>query len=139
VQKLIHSYVRKPELNSQNVVFHVYGPYGSEKLPLAEAICNDLGLPLIVGDIGKILEGQLPFEKTLELIGREAVLQPAVLCLDNIDCLLADTDKSHFHLKSLLETIKNFSRLTFLLGCHHWKPQGLFGEHIFIDVGFSNP
>ncbi len=139
VQNFIQSYARQPELNTQNVVFHIYGPYGSEKPMLAEAICHDLGIPLITGDLGKIIDGQMLFEKTLELLGREAVLQPAAVCLDNFDCLLADTEKYHFHLKSALETIRRFSRLTFLFSSKPWKPQGLLNGRICIEIGFPMP
>jgi SpoVK/Ycf46/Vps4 family AAA+-type ATPase len=122
----------------QNVVFYFYGPYGSGKQSLAEVVCRDIGLPLVVADVSKMLDGSLPFEETAWLLGREAVLQPAALCLENVDGLLTD-EKHQAQLKLLLEVARTFARLTFLLGSRLWKPQGLLNEDVFIDLAFPVP
>jgi hypothetical protein len=86
-----------------------------------------------------MLGEQLPFEDMTWLLGREAMLQPASLCLENFDCLLAEDSKYKSQLRSLREVIQTFSRLTFLIGCRPWNPHGFLGECVFFDVEFPIP
>jgi SpoVK/Ycf46/Vps4 family AAA+-type ATPase len=145
MQRFIRAHFKEGRIG-QNIVFYFHGPYGSGKRSLAEAICHDFGIPLIIGDMGKVLGGSLPFEEAITLLGRETVLQQAALCLENFDRLLIDEEKHQSQLNALFETIQTFSRLTFLLGNQIWRLQGphfqtLPGsvEPIFIDVGFPVP
>src|SRR5262245_840917 len=122
------------ERASQNLIFYLYGPYGSGKRVLAESVSRDLGLPLIACDLEKMLNGAAPFEATIRLLGREAVMQPAARCLENMDCLIAEPDKHRASLQALFESIRAFSRLTFLLGAEAWRPQGGLYEGLFIEL-----
>ena len=90
------------------IVFHFSGPYGSGKRLLAQAICHELKSPLLLAEADKMAAGQVPLEEALWLLGREAVLQSAALCIQDFDSLLAD-DKQAFLVKSLLEVTKTFS------------------------------
>ena len=139
IRSFINSHFKVTDSEKQNVIFYFYGPYGSGRRSLTENVCSDLGIPLIIADVEKMLGGQPPFEEIIWLIGRETVLQRAALCLQNFDYLLADSDKHQVYLKSLLDVIKTFSRLTFLLGNHVWKPRGFFGKDILIDLEFEVP
>lgn len=148
MQRFISSYFSKKKPAQQNVIFYFYGPYGSGKRSLTEAVCHDFGISLIMSDMRKMLHGQLPFEEIVGVLYREAVLQSTALCLQNFDCLLADDEKHHFHLRSFLEMIQKFSGLTlFLLGNRPWKLQGLLNAHtwcepvepLFIDIELPIP
>src|SRR5262245_29125253 len=128
------SHFGEPEKAGQNLIFYLYGPYGSGKRALAESVSSDLGLPLIAGDLEKMLGGALPFEETIRLLGREALMQPAALCLENMDCLIAEPDKHRANLHSLFDAIRSFSRLTFLLGARAWRPQGQLHEGLIVEL-----
>jgi SpoVK/Ycf46/Vps4 family AAA+-type ATPase len=119
---------------ARNVMFYLQGPYGSGKRALATSVSHDLGLPLLVGDVEQILSGSLAFADTIWLLCREAVLQPAVLCLENMDSLLAEPDKHRGQLQSLMEALRTFARVAFLLGSHSWQPQGILREEAFIAL-----
>ncbi len=123
----------------QNLVFYLYGPYGAGKRCLAESVCHKLGLPLLVADAVKMLAAHLPFSETAWLLGREAALQSAALCVENLDSLLLEEDKHQSQLKWLAETVRTFSRLAFLLGGRAWKPCQFFREQAFIDVEICVP
>jgi AAA+ superfamily predicted ATPase len=123
----------------RNIVCYFYGPYGSGKRSLVEALCHDLGLCLVRADARKMLEEPLAFGEMMWLLGREAVLQSAALCLENVDSLLADTDKHQSQLQSLLEALQTFSRLTFLLGRAPWRPQELATAPVFIALECPAP
>jgi ATP-dependent 26S proteasome regulatory subunit len=102
---------------------------------LAETISHNLGLDLIVADVEKMI-GSPSFDETVWLLGREALLQPAALCLEHLDCLIAEPDKHRTSLNALIEAIRTFSRLTFLLGDQDWRPQELSGGELFITLEF---
>jgi AAA+ superfamily predicted ATPase len=130
---------RKPkESANQPVIFHFSGPYGSGKRLLAEAICHELKLPLLLAEADKVGAGQVPFEEALWLLGREAVLQSAALGIQNFDSILAD-DKQALLLKSLLEVTKTFSLTLFLLGRRTWKPLGLLNDVAFVACEIPIP
>ncbi|HEX5734719.1 MAG TPA: ATP-binding protein [Blastocatellia bacterium] len=134
----IHSHFSGARHAKQNLVFYFHGPYGAGTGSLTRSICRELGLLLIMADVERILSEPLGFKEAIRLIGREALLQPAALCLENFD-LLANDDKRLSEIKSLAEVISTFCKLTFLLGDRSWKPRELFNEHVFIDLKFSVP
>ena len=117
-----------------NVIFYLYGPYGSGRRALAEAVSHDIGLPLMVGDVEQMLSGSLGFAEAIWLLCREAVLQPAVLCLEHVDGLLAEPDKHRVHVNALVEALRTFTRVAFLLGSEVWHPQGVLLEDVFIAL-----
>lgn len=129
-----HFDARRPE--NRNVVFHLSGPYGAGKRALAEWVSRELGLPLIAADIERMKDAQASFEEMAWLLAREATLQTAVLCLENLDCLLGEPEKHRAQLKALLEAGRTFSRLTFLSGTKEWQPTGLLRGELFIALKF---
>lgn len=119
----------------KNLLFFFHGPKGAGKKTLAKLICSDLGIPLIIADLGNIPEGQT-LEETVWFLGREAVLHSSAVCLDGIEsyaCLPIP------QLKSLLKSIETFSRLTFLLAEHFSLPRQSVADHVFVDMKFSIP
>ncbi|QWH88414.1 ATP-binding protein [Bacillus toyonensis] len=135
----VQSYLDNFDSFSENLLFYFYGPLGSGKQELAEAACQDLGFPLIIVDVEKMLESELPFNRLMLVLGREAVLQPAALCFKNFDQLITDDNKYKSQLRFLLNWVREFSRLTFLLGSYSWNPLGLLRKQSFIDLEFSVP
>ncbi|HEV8483544.1 MAG TPA: AAA family ATPase [Blastocatellia bacterium] len=136
---LARSHFKETRAGKGNLVLFFSGPYGSGKSSLAKAICFDLGFPLVVGDVSGMLAAQIPFEEIIWLLGREALLQQAALCLENFDGLLADDDRHRPQLKRLLEAVRTFSGLTFLCGSRPWKPLGLLEGEVFISEDFPIP
>jgi ATP-dependent 26S proteasome regulatory subunit len=122
----------------QNITLYFCGPYGSGRHALSKAVCHDLGLSLIVGDARKMLEAETPFEELMWLLGREKMLQPAALCLENFDALLGD-DRQRSRLMALGDVVRAFPGLTFLLGNQPWKPQGIFSQDSFIQLDIPIP
>ncbi|HKQ74924.1 MAG TPA: ATP-binding protein [Blastocatellia bacterium] len=118
----------------RNVVFSLWGPYGVGKRALAEAVSHDLGLPLLVADVERMKEGGRSFEDAACLSGREALLRPAVLCFESLDCLLDEPDKHRSQLKVLLEAARMFSRLTFFISDRDWHPSSLLRGEVFIPL-----
>src|ERR1035441_6214664 len=110
--RFLHAYFKDPQSAGRNVLLYLHGPANSDQRLVVEAVCRNYDLPLLVADVEAVKTGPLPFEQTAWLLAREATLQSAVLCLENMDCLIAEADKHAAELKSLLEAAKTFSRLT---------------------------
>ncbi len=118
-------------------------PARTDRLPLRRTVtglgstcwrkpfAGSVKLPLLVTEADKLTAGPMPFEEALWLLGREAVLQPAALSIQNFDALLGD-DKQPL-LRSLLEVTRTFALTLFLLGRRTWKPLGLLNDVAFFD------
>lgn len=112
-------------------VFHLYGKYGSGKRELAENVCQVVGLPLLVANAVRLA----PTGDRLEAwwrLGRESLLQPAALFVDNFDDLL-EGDRGAER-DALLEAIRMFSPLTFLSGRAPWRGMERSQEQIFLSL-----
>lgn len=136
---LVQSHFRKAPSGRRNLIFHFHGPVGAGKQSLAEAVARELGLTLLIADVERMLSGQAQFAEIMWLLGREALLQPAALFLDNMDSLLTEADKHQPQLKSLLEALETFSGLTFMASTRAWQPQRKLHQQRFISVEFKLP
>jgi SpoVK/Ycf46/Vps4 family AAA+-type ATPase len=139
IRDFVRAYFAEPGTGRENLVFYFYGPYGAGKRALAELIASDLDMSLVTGDVARMNEGSLPFEEAAWLLGREALLQPAILCLENFDHLLANENNSQSQLESVLEMARSCSFLTILLGNRQWSPRGLRKNSRFLDMRFTIP
>ncbi|MGE5140531.1 MAG: AAA family ATPase [Rudaea sp.] len=120
------------------LALHLHGPYGSGKRALAETAAQAIGLPLLVVDAERMIDSSLPLEELAWLAGREALLQSALLCFENLDALAVDNkDKPHTDL--LLEIAKECSWVTFLIGTLPWRPRSPSDDLAFADVYLSAP
>src|SRR5262245_39783291 len=77
----IRTHFVESEPNGRNLIFYLRGPAGSDRRALAQTISHSIGLDLVVADVEKMMSGPSSFEETAWLLGREALLQPAALCL----------------------------------------------------------
>ena len=126
-----------------SLIVYLHGSYGTEKQALARAVCADLGLPLVAADAERMLADPRPFEETAWLVAREAVLQPAALCLAGFDRLFAEEQGQsppREKLRALLAAVQALSRLTFLLGERPWSPAGVLeSQDGFIEIALRPP
>jgi AAA+ superfamily predicted ATPase len=123
----------------QSVMIYCHGPYGSGKQAFAESIAHELGLFLIVADAAKMLNAPIAFEETLWLLGRECLLQPALLCLENFNSVTADDAGISSRIETLAKVAKSCCRLVILLGSQPWKPGQALRHSVFIELDFSTP
>jgi AAA+ superfamily predicted ATPase len=139
ITQLWRSHLNAQEALGRKLVSYLCGPRGSGRLALAKAVSLDMGLPLIVADARRIVAAAQPFDEIICLLGRECVLQPAALCLENLDALLVDDDKHREQLSSLAEMIGSLSLVTFLLGTQQWKPPESLNQHLFVSTQLPVP
>lgn len=139
ISQLINHNLNRSQAVDQRPTFYLFGPYGAGKRALARAVCHDLGLALITCNVADLIRTPAAFDELMWTIGREARLQPAALCLENIDCLFDGGDEQRARLASLLEAIREFSEFTFLLGQRPWGPRGLLHTEYLIGIELPVP
>jgi AAA+ superfamily predicted ATPase len=137
--RMLAAIERSCEQTGAQALFHLYGPRGAGTRSIAETVCRELGVPLIVADIERILAGSQPFADAIGLLVREALLWPAALCLEHLDALLDDAVRNAPHLRSLVTAAGLSSRLTFTTGRRAWLPQPLADDRPFFGVEVRLP
>ncbi len=122
---------------SARVVIHLQGPYGVGKQGIAEAVCREQGLRLLVVELERLAtQSGNSYEKTLTLINREARLQAAALYWPGFDTL----GEPHQALISAWQrSLEDRPTLTFLAGETPWKPIAALRTAAFISVPLPRP
>lgn len=136
----VQSHLSDHQSAGKSLLFFCNGPGGSGKKALAEAVSRDLNRPLIIADLWRMLKGNLPFEEAARLLGREAALQQALLCLEGADCLLAEDEATRNDLfRTLGDTIRAFSGVAFVCSVKAWRPPGHQSGDVVIDLELRLP
>ncbi|HMK50759.1 MAG TPA: AAA family ATPase, partial [Thermodesulfovibrionales bacterium] len=123
----------------RNILFHLWGSPGSGRLSLIKTLCSRLQIPLLLAEMKKI--GTLPLlpHEFAWLLGRESLLQQAGLCIDNFDLLRSGDNSAATNVPAVIETIMEFSTLTFIIGTAPLRQSGLTDRVNFIEIEFPIP
>lgn len=117
-------------------LFYFYGPYGTGKKMAAEAICKEIGTPLLVVDSKALIKDE-SFE-TLSIILREALLQNSSLYFEGFDVLWKEKDIRVIVTK-ILQELDRFPNWIFISGESPWEPAEVLKNHGFISLAFPLP
>lgn len=121
------------QAQGQKSVINLYGPYGTGKRQLAQAICRELNYPLLSLDLDLLsLEGA-NVESNLHLAFREGILSRSIIYLDNVSTV-ATSEQGKTILKKLSQIIDEFGWLVFLAGENDWSPKGCFDDMLFTSI-----
>ena len=137
--RFIQRYKNKTEEILAKIVFSFSGPPGSGMQSTAAAICNALGLPLLILDLEACLNYELPLKKILKLAFRESALVPTALFLKNVNSLFDPQNKVNYQSSVLLKIINEYSWLTFLSCNQELDFHGQFLQHRFLPIKFPVP
>ncbi|HEY9206911.1 MAG TPA: ATP-binding protein [Candidatus Methanoperedens sp.] len=125
----------KRRQNIKNPMFFFHGAYGTGKKATAEAICRELGIPLLLVDSKFLLKGDP--QEILRIIIREACLQNSSLYLERIDALLEKEAMIDFF--AVIQGLDLFPNWIFLAGEMPYSPSGILMNHSFIEMAFPIP
>jgi len=120
---------------SLNLYFH--GAYGVGKRSTAGALCELLGLKLLVADSARIVSAGPEFATLVNLIMREAKLQQAAVYWHNFSALLAEEQRDAMAL--LLQELQAGPNVTFFGGEALWEPSDFPHLPPFIRISFPRP
>lgn len=117
-----------------DALFYLRGRPGTEARQLAEAICTELGIPLLACDAAPLLEPPDAGDARLSCLVRESMLVDAAICLENCDGLIESTAPL---LQKVLDATAG--RLTFLTGSASWATPRALGRRHFAEVELPFP
>lgn len=137
IRKYVESNYGGEKEKKKSVIFYLYGPSGSGKKLQVKHFCCYFEQPLMIVNLAQVIASDRPFAELVGKIGREAIIQQVVLCFQNFNVLLSGEDVSRKRLNELLEEIRTFSGIVFLLADCYWKPTTFMTDNYFIDIEFS--
>jgi SpoVK/Ycf46/Vps4 family AAA+-type ATPase len=117
------------------VVFCLKGGPGLGKREAALAVSQQLGRDLMVVDVRRMLDSDLPFATALILSLRQALLKGAILYWDRVDAVSDDEARRH----QLLDSLKAYRQAVFIAGEEDWVARGLRPDLTVIEVPFPVP
>lgn len=129
-------YYRDTGREELNKVFYFYGPHGVGKTEQVIAICDRLGLPLIMVDAERMLLAD-GFEELFRRLERQARVSNAAVCLKNADLLLKEANQQGKQ-NRFLQMLQSLIPLTFILGHAQWNPTDT-NNTTFVGVEFPYP
>jgi DNA polymerase III delta prime subunit len=113
------------------------GPYGVGKRSTAGALCQLVGLKLLVVNGEQIPSADGEFGSVVQLIAREAALQGAAVFWHGFDSLLAAERRSHLIL--LFQELQERRGVVFLAGEAVWEPSDISELPPFVRIEFPLP
>ena len=126
------------EQSAPRAMVHLQGPGGTGKRTLVEALCRQLGLPLLTADCaGLIVSGEESFSAAVRLIAREARLHGAALHWLNVDAALDEARPAAR--AAFLGALAEHEGPMFLSGSAPWEPSGAPGGRPFVRVELPRP
>jgi SpoVK/Ycf46/Vps4 family AAA+-type ATPase len=123
----------------KGIICHLHGTYGVGKQATAEAMCSELGLPMLIVDVNRIVTADIAFELLVRLIFREGRLQNAVLYFNGYDLLLGDEKEIKLSYGSIIAELESYPQWVFLSGENDWQPRGILHDKPCIDLELPIP
>jgi SpoVK/Ycf46/Vps4 family AAA+-type ATPase len=127
------------QFREKGLVCNFHGPRGVGKKATAEAVCAELGVPILNVDVNKMLAVNTPLELSLRLIFREGRLQNAAILFDGYDLLLGDEKEIRSGYESLITELENYSKWVFLVSEKEWQPGAILYSKSFTSVELPTP
>jgi len=119
------------------LVLHLHGPHGVGKRELALRLAYELNCSLLCMDAELLLAKGAQSEGLLRLAFREALLQRAILFLENTDLLSQESARPFF--RSLQVTIAEFGWLVFLSAHGPWTVHAGFPNCVLHSIKVPTP
>ncbi len=120
-------------------ICYFQGTYGVGKQTTAEAVCHELGVPLLSIEVNRMVAADIPLELSVSLIFREGRLQRAALYLNDYDILPSEENGTKLGKYSMLQELENYPQWVFLAGEKGWEPKESLYNKLFINIKFPVP
>ncbi|MEW6173910.1 MAG: AAA family ATPase [Bacillota bacterium] len=121
------------------LLFCFCGPAGAGKTAAAEVMCGQWNLPLLLVDTQGMLNADINPATAVDLIFRESLMQPAVVCFEDFDLLLGDEGKAVQGRLAFFSALQELSWLTVLETGKPWHPGYNLQHQFFYTVEFTLP
>jgi SpoVK/Ycf46/Vps4 family AAA+-type ATPase len=121
------------------LICHLCGTCGVGKQATAEAVCSELGVPMLYVALNEMVSVDMPPELLVPLIFREGILQNAAIYLDGYDLLLSDESNIKPAYETVIKELENYPYLVFLSGEKNWQPRGRLDLKSFVEIELPLP
>jgi len=131
-------FIASPDGAGKGPVIYLEGPPGSGQQAVAETLCHELQIPLLVVDGPSLLgAADEPSRVPLSAFGREARLGGAALFWEGADALLDEGRPATS--AALIRALVEHPGLVFLSGAAAWEPTGTLPGRPFLRVRLPRP
>lgn len=127
------------QFKEKGIIFLFYGAYGVGKRATAEAICSEIGIPMLAVDVDKMMAADTSPEILVPLIFREGRLQSAALYLEGYDRILGSEREVKSGGDSLVQELENYPQLVFMGGDKAWQPKEVLYDKTLISIELPIP
>ncbi len=127
----------KHQNGERGLNLYFQGPYGVGKRSTAGALCQLVGLKLLVVTGEQAPSTDAEFAPMVQLIAREAALQGAAVYWHGFDTLIAAEQRSRLTL--LLQELQEHRGIVFLAGEAVWEPSDIPELPPFVRIEFPLP
>ncbi|UCH43368.1 MAG: AAA family ATPase [Dehalococcoidales bacterium] len=121
------------------LIGYLRGGYGVGKQTTAEALCRELGLPLLKIDIGRLLTADIMPELAITLIFREGLLQNAAIYFDNFDAVFDDESGIKAPYDCVISEIEKYPGWVFMAGEKVLQPRDFISSRPLVYIEFPVP
>jgi AAA+ superfamily predicted ATPase len=104
----------------QPLRLYFQGPRHAGTRQAAEALANEVGMPLLVVDLGRAPAATTDFEQVLRVLFREAWFQDAILLLESVGALRVGDQAVRY--QRLLDALAEDGCVAILSGAEPWVP-----------------
>ena len=118
IKQALISLVTANWLANKSLNLYFQGEDLSGKRHAAEATANSLEVPLLIANLGKIVELKIELESNLKLLLREALFQNALLYIEDLE--VWQTKENTIFYQSLLNQLASYPKITILSGVKNW-------------------
>ena len=115
----LQRYVAAPTDHQWIAILHGADRAGQEET--ARWLCAQVGLPLLRADLDRLGDGDLPFERAIRLVFREAALRTAAVCVEAGEAFAREAEKAPGRCRCLEAAMQQLGSITFLAGVRPWE------------------
>jgi hypothetical protein len=137
-QQFVVQLRRMSAAHDDGFVLALQGSYGSGRGAVAEAVCAELGMPLLKIDLQQLVASDMEPVACVERVLREALLRGAAILWQGADRLLFDDALVSWR-TPWLALLDQYTGCSFLAVEQHWEAHGALRRRYFLCVELPMP
>ena len=119
--------------------FLLHGPRGAGKNVLAQALCQSLGITLLVANLQQMLSSGTAFAALMERLLREARLRSSAVYLDHAEALASTSEQGASVQRTLLQALEEFPGIAFIGSERPWDSETDLHTYSLFTVALPTP
>lgn len=113
-KRQIYNLINWWKITEGKMTCFLQGPYGAGKKTVAQGMCKDWGIPLLIVDVATLTNREVDFEDSISRVFREAVLQNSAVYLEHFERLYSEDAKTIFNKNILFKALEDGRGIVFV-------------------------